>query len=577
VARRVLLTLWLISLLAVPAALSARDLESVAGDSAMAGRYVDWAAAAVEDGRWAEAETALERAVDFAGVSSDISYLLAYVRFHENRPGGAILNALLRSLDTNRWNRYALAEARLLEAEILLRVRAFAEALRVIALIPAAGAEQYGAAIACLRLRAMLGLGDIPSFQAAMARTLEDFPRDAEPVRILFHYAAAKTIPDDSERALVETALKRLPLLLDHAPDLAYLSVPFMRDTEEAGRLVSAYRAAGGADPAAIPAALNLGILDETMAIEELFRQECIDKVLLLEVWRLLRNSGGRELFMRNLNRFSGVLQEDGENDGYAEIRTRYESGSIAEYTYDANQDGLPEWQVFFNAGSPIRAGIAMVSGTREGTAPEAVGLPLGDGDIVRASLLWERYPALLRAGVEEVTYGFNPWEFSFAPFLITGIPGNQGLPYPEQNPGGAGLTTRALVSFASTIERPSREFRGAVERVSMERGIPQRAAEYLDKRMVSVTEFARGRPALQGVDLDLDGRMETVRYFRPEGENTDMEEPFGYAVVFDSSESDWDGDGIYETGEEYFPDGSVARSWDLNGDGIREYTVINP
>jgi hypothetical protein len=159
----------------------------------------------------------------------------------------------------------------------------------------------------------------------------------------------------------------------------------------------------------------------------------------------------------------------------------------------------------------------------------------------------------------------------------MTGIPGNQGLPYPERDPNGAGLTLRALVSFAATIERPSREFRGALERVTMERGIPRRAAEYLDNRMVSVTEFARGRPVLQRVDLDLDGRMETVRYFRPEGENPGPEEPFGYAAVFDSSESDWDGNGIYETGEEYFPDGSVARSWDLNEDGNREYTVINP
>jgi hypothetical protein len=38
-------------------------------------------------------------------------------------------------------------------------------------------------------------------------------------------------------------------------------------------------------------------------------------------------------------------------------------------------------------------------------------------------------------------------------------------------------------------------------------------------------------------------------------------------------SESDWNGDGIFETGEQYLPDGSIIYSWDTNGDGIRDYS----
>jgi hypothetical protein len=570
--------LWFLAVL-IP--LAAQNPEPAAapagtGDTAAAELYIDWATAALTDGRWAAAEAALERARDFAGVSSDISYLLALVRSHENRPCGAILDAVLRSLDTNRWNRYTPAQARFLEAETLLRVRAFTEALRVISLIPDAEAERRGADIACLRLRALLGLGDIPAFRSAMAQALERYPRDTGPARILLRYAADKAVPEGGERDFVDTVLKRLPMLLDEDPELAYLAAPFIRDTEEARRLVSAYRAAGGTGSEAIPFALNLGVIDETMATEELFRQSVLNKDLILAVWKLLRTSDSQENFKRNLILFSGVIQEDGDQDGYAETRTRYGNGIIEEYSYDADQDGLFEWRIFWSAGIPIRAEIAL---SPESGVQGAAGLPLEDRDFAGVSLLWERYPALLRAGIGGLTYGFNPWEFSFAPFLIAEIPGNDGtgLLYPERDPLGARLTGRALASFAATIERPSREFRGAVERITLKRGIPLRAAEYMESRRVSVSEFFQGRLTIQRVDLDLDGRLETIRRFRPEAENPGQEGPFAYAAVLESSESDWDGDGIYETGEEYLPDGSTVRSWDLDKDGNREYTAVSP
>jgi hypothetical protein len=570
--------------LAVLTALSAQEVSAqadadsvVPGDGAVAGRYADWAIAAISGGRWAEAEAALERAQDFADVSSDLSYLLALVRSRENRPRGAVLDAIRRGLDTDRWNRYSAAQARLLEAEALLRVRAFTETLRTLALIPDADAEWYGADIACFRLRAFLGLGDIPSFHSAMTLALEQYARDARLVRLLFRYAANKAVPEVKDRELIETVLKRIPLLLNEVPDLAYLAVPFMRDTEEASRLVSAYRAAGSPAPEAIPAALNLGIIDENLAIEELFRLKNVNKDVLLGVWKFLRSSGGREDFRRNLSRYSGVIQEDADWDGYAETRIRYSNGAVEEYIYDANQDGLFEWQVFWNTDVPIRAEIVM--SPEERTQERGVaGLPLKDGDLVRASVIWEQYPSVLRVSLAGVTYIFSPGEFAFTPFLFTEIPGSGGALYPERDPRGARLTGRVLASFAASLERPGREFQGARERITLQWGVPRRAAEYLEGRVVSLTEFVQGRPVIQRIDLDLDGRMETIRHFPIRRESSGPEEGGGNAVILpESSESDWDGDGVYETGEDYLPDGSTARSWDLNKDGNREYTVISP
>ena len=67
---------------------------------------------------------------------------------------------------------------------------------------------------------------------------------------------------------------------------------------------------------------------------------------------------------------------------------------------------------------------------------------------------------------------------------------------------------------------------------------------------------------------------METRRRFRRLGYRNG-ENPLEYQKIIEFSESDWDGDGIYETAEEYREDGSAVYSWDMDRDGIREYSEI--
>jgi hypothetical protein len=132
------------------------------------------------------------------------------------------------------------------------------------------------------------------------------------------------------------------------------------------------------------------------------------------------------------------------------------------------------------------------------------------------------------------------------------------------------------------------------VEWIDLDRGIPLRAVEILNGRPVSVTEFVMGKPVSQRADLDCDSRMETIRRFRaaavapvgaaPVGAavsgaagttsgEAPWEDPLDYKKIVEFSESDWNGDGIFETSEEYLLDGSVVYSWDMDGDGVREYS----
>jgi hypothetical protein len=115
------------------------------------------------------------------------------------------------------------------------------------------------------------------------------------------------------------------------------------------------------------------------------------------------------------------------------------------------------------------------------------------------------------------------------------------------------------LAYYAVSVQHPSAEFEGGIEQVFFLKGIPVRAEVTRNNLTVSVTEFENGYPVIQRLDMDMDGRMETVRHFNRQG--------LRYI------ESDVHGDGLFGSAELYRGDGSVVYSWDMDGDGTREYS----
>ncbi|GHV75393.1 hypothetical protein AGMMS49942_02140 [Spirochaetia bacterium] len=505
---------------ALPAALPAQD-------AAVAERYLEWVRTVIEKDQWDLAEEALERAADFSDVSSDLSYLLALARDHRDRPRRMVLEALNNALAVSQWTLYSAEDARLLLAETLIAIRSFEEALGCL--------DMAGESDRAISLRALAyrGLGDDRGFIQTITQALNQYPRSPEPVGILFRYAANR-IPAADVRELVSMCLRRLPFLLLTDGELSFLAAPFIRDTEEARRLVSAYRAAGGTNPEGLPAALNLGIIDDKEAITELFGNGVLDKGLIETVRGLLRSGKGREDFADSLSRFTGTITEDLDRDGCS--ATGYREGALISYSYDADRDRLPELEVVFSGGLPVRA---------------------EQRDQSTVYLEWEQYPAVFRAELEGVEYIPRPKEFFFKPLQFRDLLGSSLL-YPERE-WSTRISRRTLVSFAHTIKQPGRVIPGSIEWIEMNGGVPIKSREYLRDTLVADTTYHLGQPVLQRIDMDLDGRLETVRRWNDDGSIA-------------SSLSDWDGDGIYEYGERYEGE-TVIRSWDMDKDGTREYT----
>jgi hypothetical protein len=506
------------------------------GQAEVAGHYFDWAQKAVDEGRLTEALAALERGTDYGDVSSDISYLLALVRLRLNLPRKETLKALETALEAGRWKNYSPGDARLLEAGILITLKRYGDALGILALLPESPQK------AALRLKALAFLPNIAEFRSCMEETLDRYPRNTEHAEIFFNFIKkerdAGRFPQENEMALLGLLLKRLPVLLIDKPALAWMAAPFVRDKEEAGRLVAAYRAANTPAAASLPAALNLGIIDEETAIEELFAPQDasppgLDKALLGEIRDLIRNDTGRALFRRNLYTWSGVITEDSSGDGLAEASALYYKGLLTAYSWDEDQDGLPELSIEAEAGDLRKAEIASPGIT----------------------VLWEQYPSVMEARLKDERFFPRPRDFHYSPVRFEEIAGS-GIVFPKLDPSRAALTRRTLTAWASRVERPSREFPGAVETMRLERSIPIEAWEYLNGRLVSQTDFLRGRPIAQRVDLDLDGRLETFRRFKrltgppPGAELQEKETLPDYSREIDYAESDWDGDGIFEIRE---------------------------
>jgi len=564
----------------------ANDNDWPRGDAIVAERFVIWAEEAIAAGQLPQALTALERASDFADVSSDVSYLLAFVRSQKNESRLLVLQALEKAIEVNQWRRYSEAQARLLQAEQLIALRRFYAAIEALDIYRTLARETLDSSL--LRIRALKGLTlagldfpptnmpigpfanlpptDMPGvslpfaleFRHRLLETMDHNPTDPRPLRILFDYASRR-IPNEDDLALVEIALRRLPFVLDADPELAWMAVPFIGNIEEARRLILAYRAGSYGprqgftpNPASIAPALNLGLLDDMVAVDEFFAapnqgELVLDKDLIVTVGDLLRSDEGRDRFAQRLHSFTGVITRDENGDGFPEGRAVFRGGVLQAFYYDADQDGVADWLITFDTGLPQSGKLLAM--------PEAVlpPRPFSDDDaLVYAFVIWSRYPSVQQVILREETFIFAPGNFHYSPVGFANLGASatyEGLLVPVRDHLSQGLTRRMLVFSAVILERPSPEFEGGTERVYLRQGTPILSEVTADGMLISVTEFEHGFPVIQRVDLDRDGRMETIRRFH-RGTN-----------ALESSSSDWDGDGVFDHIERYREDGSIIRN----------------
>jgi len=291
--------------------------------------------------------------------------------------------------------------------------------------------------------------------------------------------------------------------------------------------------------------------------VEELFGLSRIDSSLIEAAGSAILGEGGRRLFMQKLLSFSGVITADDDRDGIAESRAVYHDGAVREYYRDHDQDGINDLYILCINSVPQWAHQALPNSVQHGE---------------RTLIQWEQYPSVLRVEAGGAVYILRPLEFQYTPVFFDKLSGSEtlsGLLFPRADSSRMQLRGSDLLLYALQIQRPSAEFEGAVEWIDMAKGVPWRSAEFLNGQPVSITEFDKGQPLVQWVDLDRDSRMETVRRFRQTGASYFAPD---YQKIMESSMSDWNGDGLFEYVEEYLSDGSIVYHLDMDGSGAARY-----
>jgi tetratricopeptide (TPR) repeat protein len=528
---------------------SGYDVEDIAasprGESEIAGKYLEWAQKEAADGHRENAINALRRALDYADVSSDIPYLLAALEYNEVlvSRGQALINTNL-AIGTDRWNYYSRNDAYLLKARLLVELMRYEEALRIISLMDESSEKEL------LRLKALFHSAQNALFRRAAERAMDLYPLDSEIASLVLQYAGSIEEYETSDDALLSVVLKRLPSLSEIDSNIIWRAVPFMLDIEEAARQLQAWLAvrrgsSGTADGAAIPKAalpvlLNLGVIDEDDATDALFtisipdQQTIIDKDNLITVFNLLRTRPSRERFINTLSNYTGIIREDNNNDGIYESSCHYRSGLPVYYTNDTQQERSHKLIMEWKGGTPERAVITVPNQDGITTLADAPFFPHTWKIIVD----YDIYPAVKKIQFREDEYYFRMDDFYYTPLIVKDLLFDDGILFPEINNRENNITLQTLFAFAYIIERPSGEFSNAVEQLKLLDGIVVSGRETLGGKIISETEFVRGRPSRQKVDLDLDGRFETLRFFKLDEE--------GKSEI-DWTQNDWDGDGIYE------------------------------
>jgi len=503
----------------------AASLFAQVDETPLAQLYVEGALKAITAGRWQDAEALLKQGADFSNVSSDLSYLLALVRFQLEQPVGAVLEALRQAKMTDRWQRYTAEAASVLEAQALIQMRQFDQALQILqSLFPSAD-------VRFLQLKIFTLQNNQGQFSRLFSQVVNTYPLDPRFAALYFGYMKDK-VPGSQDPQLVSLLLQRLPALQKTDPKLPLLAVPFIQNLSDRRRIIEAYLAQGNDLLPILSEALNLGVIDETTALNTLADQQRISVELLRKVWTQLRTDASRRLFSEKFATYSGRITEDSDKDGISEVIVEYQHGRIQMYRFDANQDRIDEIRVFFEQGLPQHAFIAPYE------------------DSLDVQVYWEQYPLVDHCTAGAVTYIPAPASFSYAPFKLKPIVGTYPeitLLFPEREQLLPRLTERSLVSFAAKIIRPGTLAKDSLETIELKNGLPLRSTETVKGRLISVLEFTLGQPDLQRIDMDLDGRFETIRRYRLGTVRLDPVEALAYQQRYDSIESDWDGDGVFE------------------------------
>jgi len=502
--------------------------------------YVEQARQAMQDGRMDDALFLLDEALLFVPGHADAAYLRAFCGWLEKQGMDTILPYLETALAGERFFYYSRDDAAWLYAYFLIQIGQYASGIRFLdSLYPEP--RVLLARIEALRLSARY-----EEMYRNIHSVLDRYPDQLAGLLPWIH-----TI-DEHERqpadfALVQRMLPLLDHLRDSHPDLVPALLPFIPDLGRQKTLLSAYREAGHSSARSTRLALQLGLIDDFSAADELFSgaYPLFDDQFRL-IYSLLGSEAGRAYFASRFAAYTGTVLHDANTDGIAEQTVSYVAGQPESLVLDNNQDGLAEAVLSLRAGKPTHINISWPTRTMR---LQYNPWPWVSEALIQDTGASRRYQLPLRSRMVPLLETEKIASGNFGSIELIRLDLFQ-LP-PE----------RSFLQEAVLLEEQTARYN---QTVHLYHGLPLQSLYSDINGMVSRavhddTGFAR----VEHVDLNGDGIFNARRVWRIMPDGTALPE----YIDVDST-----GDGYFEYREALLP--PYTRHWDLDKDGRFDLTV---
>ncbi len=514
---------------------------------------------------------------------SDLWYMWAVVDMAMDKNINHALESVKKSLELNNWNEYKIENARLLYADLLCTTLNCRESLSVLDSAPLI----YSSDAEYIRAKNYYIINSETSKIKARERVetaRKIFPNDFRFLKLFFMFED----PDDeneSVKSLAEKLLKQIKLSKREDFDFECLiySIGFSSGDEKI-RLLKAFNAAGFEHPLYAIYCMEENLMTEEKAFYYLkkYFDSSINVKYINQFISLISDENVINLCNKYFTSFEGELLQDSEGDGITNLFVKYSRGRPETVFYDKNQDGVIDWTLICDFGTP-----------RTCTFNEE-----------KKQVFWNDYPYVEKYCVPgnyedskfDITYSFinDGYKFNFInvrPDSILSSKLNMEFYFPDikdftlpDNFSKDFLTSVNFIDVNKTNDSNTLHY-------ILEDNAPITLQYFIKDKLKSVLVFDAALPIVKLIDIDSSGVFETTDFYSFIDDSTSNKKylefetyilktymNFSYEKDFTLAriQVDRNENTVLDYAEEYFANDSKVISWDNDEDGkwdIKYYT----
>lgn len=530
---------------------------------------------------------------------ADLWYVKAAAKSGLGESKADVLPLVMKSITEGEWVDYNRDGARVLYADLLCDTGNYVQAIAILDSKPFV----YSADAEFIRVKSYYCMRTEESIIKARDKVnsaRKIYPSDVRFPHIFFKYeydlhrlnnAGNIEIENSNEvlvKKIIESFIAKMPEYDNPDAELEIYAAYFA-EGERRKRMIQAFAAHGMKHPLYAIVALQCNLISQLEASDYFcsFADNAVSSTMLEDFISLLTDDIAVKAMREHLNVYSGVLSIDTDYDCNGNLFVKYSRGRPEHFFWDANNDGINEWDVKCDFGVPEE-------------------LNLTQGNI---QLTYGKYPSIVKAVYKSERLSEGLAVFNLMDEVLDWTPVNI-VPFeaakksldidffvPLVKTDTETLDENMILYNCSSYEIASSEREGAKIVFKVLNGFPQSAAYYSYDKIYAHAFFEDGFPSVRSVDNDDDGIFEILETFGYDPENSmnrnivEQEQVMtnlfglpvaGSGIYLKMIQIDYNGDTVPDFTEEYLANEGKISSWDYDGDRVwnvryKKYPRENP